>query len=368
MLLQLLHTVFSFIVVLSVIVFVHEFGHYFVARLCGVRVMVFSIGFGRELFGWNDRHGTRWKISLLPLGGYVKMYGDASEASTADEALLADLPESEKQQTFHYKSLPKKSAIVAAGPVANFLLTIALITYFIMTTGLPSTEPLIGGVLPDSPAMEAGFQAGDRVLRVGETPVRRFNDIPILLATNLGTPVEVEILRQDKHLIHTLTPKSMDEKDSLGNNVKRPMIGIKSAEIKYENVGFPVAVWEAVKRTYVICAVTLEATGQMITGKRGISDLKGPVGIAKMSGQAANKGPSTILWLIAMLSANLGLVNLFPIPMLDGGHLVYYAAEAARGKPLARRVQEYGYRVGLAFIVMLMAITLFNDLRNIIFS
>lgn len=364
---SLLHTLFSFFVILSVIVFIHEFGHYIVAKLCGVRIVAFSIGFGKELFGWTDRSGTRWKVSLLPLGGYVKMYGDANAASTANAEALAKMSDAEKAQSFHFQPLRKKAAIVAAGPAANFLLTIALFTYFIFSSGLPSTEPVIGEVMKDSPAAEAGLQVGDRIIRINDTEIHRFNDIPYLLATNVGTPVTVYFTRADAPMQRTITPRQTEDEDGLGNKIKRPLIGIRSQEMNYEEVGLLRSLAEAVKRTYYLCETTIEVVGQMLTGQRGADELRGPVGIAQLSGQATDKGISTTLWFIAMLSANLGLVNLFPIPMLDGGHLLYYAAEAARGKPLAQRVQEYGFRLGLAVLAMLMAFTLINDVRQLLF-
>lgn len=361
-LLGLVHTLWSFFVVLSVIVFVHEFGHYFIAKLCGVRITAFSIGFGKELFGWNDKSGTRWKISLLPLGGYVKMYGDASAASTADDDAMEQMTPEEKAVTFHHKPLAKKMAIVVAGPVSNFLLTITVFTYFIMTSGLPSAEPVVGEVMADTPAAEAGLKAGDRILKINEDAVSSFNDIPYLVSTNLGTPVTLLLLRDKEEQIVVLTPKEVESDDGLGNKVKHPVIGIKSQDIKYQDVGLANALQESVRRTYLISASTLKVLGQMLTGQRSAAALKGPVGIAQLSGQATQKDFHTTLWLIALLSANLGLVNLFPIPLLDGGHLAYYVAEALRGKPLAQKVQEYGFKLGFAVLATLMVFTLFNDL------
>lgn len=361
---HILHTLASFFVVLSVIVFIHEFGHYIVAKLCGVRITAFSIGFGQELIGFNDRSGTRWKLSLLPMGGYVKMYGDASAASNADMDAYAQMTPEERKQTFYHKPLWQKAAIVAAGPAANFLLTIVVFTYFIMTSGLPSVDPIIGAVMPDSPAQEAGLQAGDRVMRINEDEINSFNDISYRIATNVGTPVHLLIKRGEEKMAITLTPREFEDDDGLGNKIKRPLIGIRSAEVKYEEVGLPHAVGESVRRTYMVTVSTLKVVGQMITGQRGLQDLKGPIGIAQLSGQATQKDFSTTLWLIAMLSANLGLVNLFPIPVLDGGHLAYYAAEAASGRPLAQKVQEWGMRIGFAMLMMLMAFTIYNDVSK----
>lgn len=366
--LHLLHYFWSFVVVLSVVVFIHEFGHYLVARLCGVKIEAFSIGFGRELFGWRDKSGTRWKVSLLPLGGYVKMHGDATEASNADYAALQAMPEQERLRTFHGKKLWQKALIVSAGPAANFLLTIGLFTYFITANGLPALDPVVGQVMEASPAQEAGLQPGDRILSVNGKRVKRFNDIPMYIATNLGKPVALVVEHGSAQREVILTPAMKEDEDALGNKITRPLIGIRSAEIKYEDVGALHAVGEATRRTYMICVSTLEALGQIVTGQRGVKELQGPIGIAQLSGQATAKDISTTLWLIALLSANLGLVNLLPIPVLDGGHLAYYLAEALRGRPLARKVQEWGYRAGFGFVIALMALTIFNDVRRLVFS
>lgn len=364
-LLHLMHTLASFVIVLSVIVFVHEFGHYIIAKWCGVKIEAFSIGFGKELLAWNDRSGTRWKISLLPLGGYVKMFGDASAASTADADALEKMTPEEKAVSFHHKSLTRKAAIVAAGPVFNFILTISIFMYFILTVGLSSADPVVGAVMDASPAQEAGLKPGDRIRRINEDSVKTFSDIPYLISTNLGTPVELELEREGETMTITLTPREVETDDGLGNKVMQPLIGIKSQDIKYKDVGPLHALEEATHRTYMIGVTTLRVVGQIVTGKRSPAALKGPVGIAQLSGQAANKGLLTVLWLIAMLSANLGLVNLFPIPMLDGGHLLFYTVEAARGRPLAERVQEWAFRGGAVVLFSLMAFTVLNDLRKL---
>ncbi|NBX02802.1 MAG: RIP metalloprotease RseP [Alphaproteobacteria bacterium] len=360
------HNLASFFIVLSTIVFIHEFGHYIVAKMCGVRITAFSIGFGKEICGFNDRSGTRWKFSLLPLGGYVKMFGDASAASNADVDAYAAMSNEERAVTFYHKPLYKKAAIVAAGPIANFILTIAIFTYFIATTGLPSTEPVVGTVMESSPALEAGLQKGDRILKINDDKVSSFSDIPYLISTNLGTPVDLLVERggAQQHII--LTPREVEDDDGLGNKIKRPLIGIRSADIIYHDVGLARALVESVDRTYMVTVTTLKVIGQMITGQRGVQDLKGPIGIAQLSGQAAQKDFHTVLWLIAMLSANLGLVNLFPIPVLDGGHLMYYTAEAVSGRPLAQKVQEWGFRVGFALLAMLMAFTVINDVVKLV--
>ena len=226
------HSAWSFFIVISVIVFGHEFGHYIIAKWCGVKITAFSIGFGKELIGWNDKSGTRWKISILPLGGYVKMFGDASAASNADAEAMDKMSEADKKVTFHHKPLYKKAAIVAAGPIANFILTIVIFTYFIMTVGLPSAEPIVGEVMPESPAFKAGLVSGDRILKINEDKVNSFNDIPYLVATNLGTPVTLLVLRKDKELSVVLTPKEVEDDDGLGNRIKHPVIGAIEVEIQ----------------------------------------------------------------------------------------------------------------------------------------
>lgn len=367
-----LHYVLSFAAVISIIVFVHEFGHFIVARWCGVKVEVFSIGFGRELWHRVDRHGTRWRLALWPIGGFVKMYGDSGAASTPDGKKLTRMTAAEKKISFHHKPLWKKAAIVAAGPTSNFLLAIAVFTYFIFTVGLTSTQPVIGEVMKGTPAAEAGLKAGDIVLKVDKRRMRNFNDIPDAIITNLGTPVTLLIQRGEAQFEKVLTPVEFADTDALGNAVKRPLIGIRSQQLTYEDVGLAQALWLATERTYDMCITSLKVMGQMITGKRSTEELKGPLGIAELSGKVTSSGDSwgdtvrMFLWFIALLSVNLGLVNLLPIPMLDGGHLAFYALEAVQGRPLAEKFQEYGYRFGFVVIACLMALSLFNDVRNLV--
>lgn len=357
----------AFLFVLGLIVFIHEYGHYIIAKLCGVKITTFSIGFGKEIYGWDDKSGTRWKISAIPLGGYVKMFGDASAASTPDSGLLENMSEEERKGAFHFKPLYQKMLVVAAGPIANFLLSIAIFTYFIMANGIVSVEPVIGKIVADSPAYEAGLEVGDRITKIDGAEIKSFNDISFALSTNLGTPVKTEIKRENQIIELTITPRMFEDEDGLGNKITRPLIGIKSGDFTHTYLNFPQAVGEATVKTYKLCEATLKVIGQMITGKRDANDLKGPIGIAQLSGQAAEKGVNTLLWLMALISANLGLMNLLPVPVLDGGHLVYYTVEAIRGRPLAEKIQEYGFRVGFALITMLMAFTIINDVKKLIF-
>lgn len=363
-----LYTLASYIVIISALVFIHEFGHYIIARWSGVKIEIFSIGFGREIWGFSDKTGTRWKLSSVPFGGYVKMYGDASEISNPSEE-VEYFSEEQKKKTFHYKPLYKKAAIVAAGPVANFLLTIAIFTAFISTGGLISTEPVVGEIVKASAAEAAGLLPGDRIVRVDNEKVDTFNDIPRLILTNLGTPVTLDVDRGGKPMVFTLTPRNLTEKDALGNEFTHPIIGIGTKNITLEEVGIPRAIWESTKRTYRFCTTTLHVLGQILIGERSFSEnIKGPIGMAKLSGQAVQKGLPTVLILMANISASLGLINLFPIPMLDGGHLLYYAIEAIRGRPLARRYQEWGLRVGMSLIAMLMMYSIINDIGKLLHS
>lgn len=373
-LLTLFHYLWSFALIISVIVFVHEYGHFWAARRCGVKVETFSIGFGREIIGRTDKHGTRWKIALFPLGGYVKMFGDAGAASTPDTSALDAMSAAERKQSLHHQPLLAKAFIVAAGPIANFLLTIAVLTYFLYTVGIASTEPVVGEIMKDTPAAAAGLKPGDRITAIDGKKMRSFNDIPEALVTNLYTPVTLEVERGDKKLTLSITPIAFEEKDITGNLSKRPLIGIRSQKMTRADVSFPHAVWLATEKTYEICATNLRALGQIIAGTRSANNLTGTLGIAKLSGDITHQGESaretllTILWFIAMISAGIGLVNLFPLPMLDGGHLMFYAIEGIIRRPLPPRFMEYCYRVGFAIVMLLMVFTLYNDARKIFFS
>lgn len=370
----LFHYAWSFALIISIIVFVHEFGHYIVARMCGVKIETFSIGFGRELIGRTDKHGTRWKIALFPLGGYVKMFGDSSAASTPDVEKLNAMSAAEKKVSLHHQPLINKALIVAAGPVANFLLTIAVFTYFIYTVGIASTEPVIGEVMKGTPAASAGLKPGDRIVAIDDKKMRTFNDIPETLVTNLYTPVILTVERNTKVMKLTITPIEYEDTDITGNHEKRPLIGIRSKQITRVDVNFPTALWLATEKTYDLCATNLTALSQIITGKRSSKALTGTLGIAKLSGDITKNTDGTrelvltLGWFIAMLSAGIGLVNLFPLPMLDGGHLVFYGIEALRGRPASEKFMEVSFRVGFALIITLFAFTIYNDARKIWFS
>lgn len=349
----------AFLVVLTVLVFVHELGHYLSARRNGVRIEVFSIGFGKEIFGRTDKAGTRWKFSAIPLGGYVKMYGDANAASQPGEELV-EMTEEEKAISFHHKKLLQRAEIVAAGPIANFLFAIVVFFFLFWTFGNPIPPAVVGEVLPGSPAAEAGLEPGDRILSVDGQTVFRFRDLGNAIRAAGGDPVVLVVRHAGGTESVTLTPQMVAVETADGGSVDVPRIGVA---MHTGPVGFTEAAPMAVTETYAFVKETLRIVGQMIVGNRGTEDLGGPVRIAKTAGDVAKTGQLTLLWYyMALLSISLGLINLFPIPILDGGHLLFYAIEAVRGRPLGERAQEYGFRIGLALVLTLMIFVTFNDL------
>ncbi len=354
-------SVFAFLLVLSVLVFVHEFGHYYIARRNGVRVEVFSIGFGAELFGWNDRHGTRWKISALPLGGYVKMFGDADPAS-AQGVELSQMTAAEKAVSFHHKRLGQRAAIVAAGPLTNFLFAFVALTLLFAIAGQPFMPAKVGEVQPNTPAERAGLLAGDRIIAIDGAAVQRFEEIGQIVSVNLGRSLAVDVLREGRQLTVNVTPEESTTTDRLGNTHRVGLIGVRSAEPERKRYDPLTAAWQAGSEITGIVSGTFVAIGQMINGSRGTEELGGPLRIAQMSGQVAQAGPYALVWFMAFLSVSLGMINLFPIPLLDGGHLMFYGLEALRGRPLGPRAQEYGFRIGLALVLTLMVFATWNDL------
>ncbi|BBK42867.1 zinc metalloprotease [Allostella vacuolata] len=359
--LQIPHYGLSFLLLLTILVFVHEFGHFWVARRNGVRVEVFSIGFGPELFGWNDRTGTRWKFSVLPLGGYVKMFGDAGAASNPAEGIDRMTAE-ERAVAFHHKRLGQRAAIVAAGPIANFLFAILVLAGLFMVQGQPYTPAEIGTVRPDSAAAAAGLRPGDRITAIDGRSIDRFEQVQLIVRLNQGTPLSVDVLRDGQTVNLSVTPRIVEVDDRLGGTQRVGQLGVGRSGMEFQRHDPFTAVVAGAEETVTLTVGTLTAVWQMISGSRTADELGGPLRIAQMSGEATRSGVAGFLWFTAILSINLGLINLFPIPVLDGGHLLFYAAEAVRGKPLGERAQEYGFRIGLALVLTLMLFATWNDL------
>jgi regulator of sigma E protease len=357
-------TVVVFLIVLTVLVFVHELGHYLVARRSGVRIEVFSIGFGPELFGWFDRAGTRWKLSAIPLGGYVKMYGDA-DASSMPSGAVREMTEEEKAYSFHHKRLGQRIAVVAAGPAANFIFAIVLLAGLFMTVGQQFTLPEVGQIEPNSAADRGGLKPGDTILKIDGSGVESFADIQREVYGNPGVPMQLLIKRDGAEQTLSVTPQMTEMTDRFGNTYRVGLLGIRRSGVDYIQRGPVEAVSRAVGEIWNLSVGTLKASWQMIIGQRSTDELGGPLRIAQMSGEVAQGGVAALLYFMAVLSVNLGLINLFPIPVLDGGHLLFYVAEALRGKPLGQRAQEYGFRVGLALVLSLMVLVTWNDLSHL---
>ena len=356
--------VLPFLIILTVLVFVHELGHYLVARYCGVRVEVFSIGFGPELFGRNDRHGTRWKLSAIPLGGYVKMYGEADAAGTPGRN-LQPMSQDERDVSFHYKTLRQRTAIVSAGPIANFAFAIVLLAALFATVGQRVIPPTIDTIVAGSAAERAGLVAGDLIVSVDGQDVERFADLQVIVRDSPERPLAMVVRRDGGELALTVTPDRVEGTDPFGKAVEIGRLGVQSQQVSWQRRDPVSALWLATAETWSISWQTLQAVGQIITGSRGSDELGGPIRIAQMSGEVAQSGIVATFWFAAVLSINLGLINLFPIPVLDGGHLVMYLAEAVRGRPLGEKVQEYASLAGLTLVIALMVFVTWNDLTQL---
>ena len=358
-----------FLFVLTIVVFFHELGHFLVARWCGVKVDAFSVGFGRELFGRTDKKGTRWRLSLIPLGGYVKFAGDENAASVPDRERVAAMPPEERAGAFIAKPVWQRAAVVAAGPIANFILSIAIFAMIFMLFGRIVTAPVVDVVQPDSAAAAGGLKPGDLIVSVDGDEISTFSDLQRIVSVSANIPLILDVKRGDETVTLTVTPQYRELKDRFGNVQRIGLLGVSRSlqedDLIHEKFGPVSAVVEGGKETYYIASRTLDYIWGVISGREAADQLGGPIRVAQVSGQVATQGIIPLFSLAAVLSVSIGLLNLMPVPMLDGGHLVFYAAEAVRGKPLSERVQDIGFRIGIALVLLLMVFATWNDVLHL---
>lgn len=359
-----------FVLVLSLLVFIHEMGHYLVGRWSGIRVLAFSVGFGPELVGYTDKHGTRWKLSLIPLGGYVRFFGDEDASSKPDEGQLARMSDAERAQSFAGAKLWKRAATVAAGPIANFILAIAIFTVLFSIYGRSVADPVVAEVKPGSVAAEAGVVPGDLLIAIDGSKVQTFDDVRRYVSIRPMQRIVVTIERNGEKIDVPMVPARTDMTDQFGNKIEIGLIGI----VTNQEVGnfrqqtyTPVeALREGTLQTWHIVTGTFKYIGNLVSGYMKPDQLGGPIRVAQASGQMATLGVAALLQLAAVLSVSIGLLNLMPVPVLDGGHLMFYAIEAVRGKPLGSSAQEIAFRVGLAMVLSLMVFATWNDISALI--
>ena len=356
--------ILPFLVLLTILVFVHEMGHYLVARRCGVRIEVFSIGFGPEICGWNDRHGTRWRFSAIPIGGYVKMFGEQPGGSGRDGEAPA-LSAAELAVSFSTKTLGQRAAIVFAGPFANFVFAIVVLAGMFMVVGQSFTPADISEVMPGSAAERAGLEPGDVFVSINGTKIERFEQVVRIVQLAPGQPLEITVLRNGREITLDAVAGIHEQEDRFGNTQTIGRLGVRRSGgdrilVRHDPA---TAVWRASVETVVLSRRILEFVWQMIAGTRTAKDLGGPIRIAQISADVWQLGIESMIMFAVMLSINLGLLNLFPVPMLDGGHLLFYLFEAIRGKPLGERAQEYGFRIGIVMVLGLMVFATWNDLE-----
>ena len=359
-----------FLILIMIVVFIHEYGHYYFAKRYGVGITDFSIGFGREIFGWNDKSGTRWKVCWIPLGGYVKFFGDRNVFSqTEQQEIINKYSEEDRQKLFILKPLYQRSLIVAAGPLANYVLAILIFTMIYMFVGKDMTPALINEVQKDSPAFVAGMKKNDKIIYIDNKKVESILEVSTFINISTTETIEFVVLRNDQTISLLVKPYLVDCKDTLGNSVKKRMIGIKLSPLnnKYEKqpLGPSKAIYYSVKEVWFVTVTSLNYLGKMITGAADSSQLGGPIRIAKITGQVAELGIIPFLSIMAYISISLGLINLFPIPMLDGGHLMFYLIEKILGRPLSQKTQEGFFRIGLFLLFSLMFFVTFNDLKDL---
>ena len=363
-------TLVPFLVVLTVVVFVHEMGHYLVGRWCGIKVLAFSIGFGPELVGFNDSHGTRWKLSAIPLGGYVKFFGDENAASVPDNAEVAAMSEADRARSFPGASLWRRAATVAAGPFANFILAIAIFSVAFGLNGRMIADPVVAEVRAESAASAAGVMPGDRFLAIDGQPVETFDDVRRYVGVRPGVPIRITMERSGAPVDLTLTPVRTVITDRFGNKMEVGQIGVvtnnETANFRVKTYGPVEAVGQGAKESWFIVTRTFGYIGNIITGREKADQLGGPIRVAQVSGQMATLGIGALIQLAAVLSVSIGLLNLMPVPMLDGGHLLFYALEGIRGRPLGDATQEWAFRIGLTAVLALMVFVTWNDVSSLI--
>ena len=363
-LINAVYYVVPFVVVLGILVFVHELGHFAVARMCGVKVDVFSIGFGKELWGCRDKQGTYWKIAAVPLGGYCQFLGD-DDASSAGDGKASELSEEEKKFTFQYQSPAKKLVIALAGPVSNYLFAILIFAGIFFFLGKINFPPVVGGGFENSAAAKAGIVANDRILTINGNKIDSFDDIRKEVDLTVGNEVVVELLRDGREIRLQFPLIEMEVPEANGEMTKRPMLGVKSVnviELDHEKLSLPQSLNEAFMEAWNVTEATLRGVGQMITGKRSGEEIGGIIRIAEMSGDISKQnGILDLVVFMALLSINLGLINLFPIPVLDGGHIVIYLAEIAVGKEINTQIKDALFKVGFSLIIALMIFATWND-------
>ena len=365
-----------FLVALTILVFVHEFGHYIVARWCGVRVEVFSIGFGKELKGWTDKHGTRWKIAVIPLGGYVKMFGEIEllDETSKNENTGRPMTPKEKEVSFMYKSLPQRTAIVLAGPLINFIFAVFAFSFLFSVIGKPSPVSdallaVVGNVSAGTAAADNDLQRGDQIVQIDNTKISFFSDLQKIVRISPNVPLTFKIVRGQLYLTKIITPGSREFTNAEGQSEMRGFLGITAdpGEITYTRQNPLNAIWLGIERTYFLTTRILSFIGEIFVGDQSTAELGGILRIAQISGQVAELGIASYISFLAVLSINLGLINLFPIPLLDGGHLMFYIFEAFRGKPLGAKAQELGLRFGFLVVGALFIFVTWNDLVHLRF-
>ena len=359
-----------FLVLILVVVFIHEYGHFYFAKKYGVGVTDFSIGFGKELFGWNDKSGTRWKICLLPLGGYVKFFGDRNVFSQSDhEEVLKKYNEKDQQKLFILKPLYQRSLIVFGGPLANFLLAIVIFACIYMFVGKDFTPAVINEVQKDSPAQEAGIIENDVILEINGNEVKSILDVSKFINLSTSEFIDFKVSRIDEEIVLKVKPNIIDSDDGLGNTIKKRVVGIKLSpynnQVNHVKLGPAKAIYYSISEVYFVTTSTLKYMGSIIAGSGDSSQLGGPIRIAKITGQVAEFGVIPFLSIMAYISISLGLINLFPIPLLDGGHLMFYAFEKILGRPLSQKTQEGFFRIGMFLLLFLMFFATFNDLKDL---